>query len=126
MRTKCFHLTTETTAKTIEFRDHSLAIMRHLSKYVTPKDHCIEDHSVQLMILHEGMGDLGEDQGEHKHQLKSKEDLRLGNIRCFRQSKVFQSKQDGKKHDPGAQKKSSQCLRSTPNVKPGTNRSKKC
>jgi hypothetical protein len=105
MRTKRFHLTAATTAKTIEFRDRSLAIMRHLSMSVTPKDHCIEDHSVQLMILHEGIGDLGEDQGEHNHQLESKEDLRLGNVRCFRRREVFKSKQDGKKHDPGVQKK---------------------
>ncbi len=31
---------------------------------VTPKDHCIEHHAVQLMILHEGIVDLGEDQGK--------------------------------------------------------------
>ena len=105
MRTKRFHLTEDITARTIEFRDRSLAIMRHLSMSVTPKDHCIEDHSVQLMILHEGIGDLGEDQGEHNHQLESKEDLRLGNVRCFRRREVFKSKQDGKKHGPGVQNK---------------------
>ncbi len=105
MRTKRFHLTEDITARTIEFRDHSLAIMRHLSMSVTPKEHCIEDHSVQLMILHEGIGDLGEDQGKHSHQLESKEDLRLGNVRCFRQREVFKSKQDGKKHGPGVQNK---------------------
>ncbi len=105
MRTKRFHLTEALIAKTIEFRDRSLAIMRHLSMSVTPKDHCIGDHSVQLMILHEGIGDLGEDQGEHNHQLESKEDLRLGNVRCFQRREVFKSKQDGKKHDPGVQNK---------------------
>jgi hypothetical protein len=40
---------------------------------VTPKDHCIEDHAVQLMVLHQEIGDLGEDQGEDNHQLESKE-----------------------------------------------------
>jgi hypothetical protein len=83
MHTKRFHLTAELIAKMIKFRNRSLAIMRHMSMSATPKDHCIEDHSVQLTILHEGIGHLGEDQGEHNHQLKSKEDLQLGNIRCF-------------------------------------------
>jgi hypothetical protein len=105
LRTKRFHLTAEITSKTIEFRDRSLAIMRHLSMSVTPKDHCIEDHAVQWMIVHEGIGDLGEDQGEHNHQLESKEDLRLGNVRCFRRREVFKSKQDGKKHGPGVKQK---------------------
>jgi hypothetical protein len=57
------------------------------------------------MILHEEIGDLGEDQGEHNHQLESKEDLRLRNVRCFQRREVFKSKQDGKKHDPEVQKK---------------------
>jgi hypothetical protein len=108
MRTKRFHMTREITAKTIQYRNRSLAIMRHLSMSVTPKDHCIEDHAVQLMILHEGIGDLGEDQGEHNHQLESKEDLRLGNVRCFQRREVFKSKQDGKKHGPGVQEKISE------------------
>ena len=111
MRTKRFHLTAEITAKTLQFRDRSLAIMRHLSMSVTPKDHCIEDHSIQLMILHEGIGDLGEDPGEHNHQLESKEDLRLGNVRCFRRKEMFKSKQDGKRHGPGVQEKMSEMLR---------------
>jgi hypothetical protein len=110
MRTKRFHLTAEITAKTLQFRDRSLAIMRHLSMSVTPKDHCIEDHSIQLMILHEGIGDLGEDPGEHNHQLESKEDLRLGNVRCFRRKEMFKSKQDGKRHGPGVQEKMSEML----------------
>jgi hypothetical protein len=105
LRTKRFHLTEQITTKTIEFRDRSLAIMRHLSMSVTPKDHCIEDHAVQWMILHEGIGDLGEDPGEHNHQLESKEDLRLGSVRCFRRREVFKSKQDGKKHGPGVKQK---------------------
>jgi hypothetical protein len=108
MRTKRFQMTREITAKTIQYRNRSLAIMRHLSMSVTPKDHCIEDHAVQLMILHEGIGDLGEDQGEHNHQLESKEDLRLGNVRCFQRREVFKSKQDGKKHGPGVQEKISE------------------
>ncbi len=105
LRTKRFHLTPAIIAKRIQFRDRCLAIMRHLSMSVTPKDHCIEDHAVQMMILHEGIGDLGEDQGEHNHQLESKEDLRLGNIRSFKRREVFKSKQDGKKHDPGVKEK---------------------
>ncbi len=72
---------------------------------VTPKDHCIEDHAVQLMVLHQGIGDLGEDQGEHNHQLESKEDLRLGSVRSFQRREVFKSKQDGKKHDPGVKER---------------------
>jgi hypothetical protein len=59
------------------YRNGSLAIMRDLSMSVTPNDHCIEDNAVQLMVLHQGIGDLGEDQGEHNHQLESKEDLPL-------------------------------------------------
>jgi hypothetical protein len=78
--------------KTKEYHDRCLAIMWHLSMSVTPTDHFIEDHVVGLMILHEGIGDLGEDQGEHNHQLESKEDLRLGNVRCFRRREVFKSK----------------------------------
>ncbi len=72
---------------------------------VTPKDHCIEDHAVQLMFLHEGIGDLGEDQGKQNHQLESKEDLRLGSVRSFQRQEAFKSKQDGKKHDPGVKEK---------------------
>ena len=60
------------------------------------------------MILHEGIGDLGEDQGEHNHQFESKEALHLGNVPCFRMREVFKSKQDGKKHGPGVQEKISE------------------
>ena len=91
--------------KTILYRNQSLAIMRHLAMSVTPKDHCIEDHAVQLMFLHEGIGDLKEDQGEQNHQLESKEDLRLGGVRSFQRREAFKSKQDGKKHDPGVKEK---------------------
>jgi hypothetical protein len=49
------------------------------------------------MVLHQGIGDLGEDQGEHNHQLESKEDLCLGSDRSFQMREVFKSKQDGKK-----------------------------
>ena len=73
---------------------------------VTPKDHCIEDHAVQLMLLHQGIGDLGEAQDEHNHQLESKDDLRLGSIRRNIQRRAtIKSKQDGKKHDPGVKEK---------------------
>ena len=105
LRTKRYHLTDEIRTKTILYRDRSLAIMRYLSMSVTPKDPCIEDHAVQLMVLHEGIGDLGEDQGEQNHQLESKEDLRLGSVRSFQRREVFKSKQDGKKHDPGVTEK---------------------
>jgi hypothetical protein len=105
LRTKRYHLTDEIKTKTILYRDRSLAIMRYLSMSVTPKDHCIEDHAVQLMVLHEGIGDLGEDQGEQNHQLESKEDLRLGCVRSFQRREAFKSKQDGKKHDPGVKEK---------------------
>jgi hypothetical protein len=57
------------------------------------------------MVLHQGIGNLGEDQGEHNHQLESKEDLRLGSIRSFQRREVFKSKQDGKKHDPGVKER---------------------
>jgi hypothetical protein len=81
LRTKRYHLTAEIIEKKKAYRDRCLAIMRHLSMSVTPKDHFIEDHAVELMLLHEGIGDLGEDQGEHNnHQLEAKEDLRLGNV----------------------------------------------
>jgi hypothetical protein len=79
--------------------------MWYLSMSVIPKDHCIEDHSVQLMVLHQGIGNLGEDQGEHNHQLESKEDLHLGSVRSFQRREAFKSKQDGKKHDPGEKEK---------------------
>jgi hypothetical protein len=105
LRTKRYHLTDEIKTKTILYRNRSLAIMRHLAMSVTPKDHCIEDHAVQLMFLHEGIGDLGEDQGEQNHQLESKEDLRLGGVRSFQRREAFKSKQDGKKHDPGVKEK---------------------
>jgi hypothetical protein len=105
LRTKRYHLTAEIIEKTKAYRDRCLAIMRHLSMSVTPKDHFIEDHAVELMLLHQGIGDLGEDQGEHNHQLEAKEDLRLGNVRCFRRREVFKSKQDGKKHGPGVKGK---------------------
>jgi hypothetical protein len=52
-----------------------------------------------------GIGDLGEDQGEHNHQLESKEDLRLGSVRSFQRREVLKSKQDGKKHDPGVKER---------------------
>jgi hypothetical protein len=94
---------------TILYRNCSLAIMRYLSMSVTPKDHCIEDHAVQLMVLHLGIGDLGEDQGEHNHQLESKEDLCLGSVRSFQRREVFKSKQDGKKHDPGVKERITKC-----------------
>jgi hypothetical protein len=90
---------------TILYRNRSLAIMRYLSMSVTPNYHCIEDHAVQLMVLHQGIGDLGEDQGEHNHQLESKEDLRLGSVRSFQRRKLCKSKRDGKKHDPGVKEK---------------------
>jgi hypothetical protein len=79
--------------------------MRHLSMSVIPKDHCIEDHAVQLMVLHEGIGNLGEDQGKQNHQLESKENLRSKSVRSFQRREVFKSKQDGKKHDPGVKVK---------------------
>ncbi len=72
---------------------------------VTPKDHCIEDHAVQLMVLHQGIGNLGEDQGEHNHQLEPKEDLRLGSVGSFQRREAFKSKQNGTKHDPGEKEK---------------------
>jgi hypothetical protein len=90
---------------TILYRNRSLAIMRYLSMSVTPKDHCIEDHALQLMVLHQGIDDLGEDQCEHNHQLESNEDLRLGSVRSFQRREVFKSKQDGKKHDPGVKER---------------------
>jgi hypothetical protein len=73
---------------------------------VTPKDHCIEDHAVQLMVLHQEIGNLGEDQGEDNHQLESKEDLHLGS---FQRREAFKSKQDGTKHDPGEKEKITKC-----------------
>jgi hypothetical protein len=101
LRTKRYHQTDKITMNNVLFRNRSLAIMRYLSMSVTPKDHCLEDHAVQLMVLHQEIGDLGEDQGEHNHQLESKEDLRLGRVRSFQRREVFKNKQDGKKHDPG-------------------------
>jgi hypothetical protein len=76
---------------------------------VTPKDHCIEDHAVQLMVLHQEIGDLGEDQGEDNHQLKSKEDLHSGSVGSFQRRESFKSKQDGTKHDPGEKEKMTKC-----------------
>ena len=105
LRTKRYHLTNEIKTKTILYRNRSLALMRFLSMSVTPKDHCIEDHAVQMMVLHQGIGDLGEDQGEQNHQLESKEDLRFRSVRSFRRREAFKSKQDGKKHDPGVKEK---------------------
>jgi hypothetical protein len=105
LQTKRYHLTNEITMNTILYRNLNSAILRYLSMSVTPKDHCIEDHAVQLMVLHQGIGDLGEDQGEHNHQLESKEDLRLGSVRSFQRREVFKSKQDGKKHDLGVKEK---------------------
>jgi hypothetical protein len=64
----------------------------------TPKDHCIEYHAaVQLMVLHQGIGDLGGgDQGEQNHQLESKEDSCLGSGRSFQRREAYKkSKQDG-------------------------------
>jgi hypothetical protein len=74
LRTKRFHLTDEIKMNPILYCNRSLAIMWYLSMSVTPKDHCIKDHAVQLMVLRQGIGNLGEDQGEHNHQLESKED----------------------------------------------------
>jgi hypothetical protein len=48
----------EITMNTILYRNRSLAIMRYLSMSVTPKDHCIEDHAVQLMVLPRGLETL--------------------------------------------------------------------
>jgi hypothetical protein len=90
---------------TILYYNRSLAFIQYLSMCVTPKDHCIEDHPVQLMVLHKGFDNLGEDQGEHNHQLESKEDLCLGSVRSFQRREVFKIKQDGKKRDPGAKEK---------------------
>jgi hypothetical protein len=90
--------TKEITMNTILYRNCRLAIMWYLSMSATPKDHCIEDHAVQLTVLHHGIGNLGEDQGEHNH-------LRLGSVRSFQRREVFKSKQDGKKHDPGVTEK---------------------
>jgi hypothetical protein len=102
LRTKRYHLTNEIT---IPYRNHSVAIVQYLSMSVTPNDHCIEDHAVQLMVLHQGIGNFGEDQREHNRQLESKEDLHLGSIRSFQRREAFKSKQDGKKHDPGVKEK---------------------
>jgi hypothetical protein len=57
------------------------------------------------MVLRQGIGNLGEDQGEHNHQLEFKDDSRSGSVRSFQRREVFKSKQDGKKHDPGANEK---------------------
>jgi hypothetical protein len=77
---------------------------------VTPKDHCIEDHAVRLMVLHQEIGNVGEDQGEDNHQLESKEHLRLGSVGSFQRREAFKSKQDGKKHDdPGEKEKITKC-----------------
>jgi hypothetical protein len=105
LRTKRYHLTGKIRTKMILYRNQSLAIMRFLSMSVTPKDHCIDDHAVQLMVQHDGIGDLGEAQGEQNHQLESKEDLHLGSVRSFARREAFKSKQDGKKHDPGVKEK---------------------
>jgi hypothetical protein len=58
LRTKRYHLTEEITMNMKLYRNRSLAIMRYLSMSVTPKDHCIEDHAVQLMVLHQGLATL--------------------------------------------------------------------
>jgi hypothetical protein len=54
------------------------------------------------MILHEGIGNLGEDPaGKHNHQLESKEELCLGDyIRSFKRREGFKSKEEAmfKKH----------------------------
>jgi hypothetical protein len=76
---------------------------------VTPKDHCIEDHAVQLMVLHQEIGDLGEYQGEDNHQLESKENLRLGSVGRFQRREAFKSKQDGTEPDPGEKEKITKC-----------------
>ena len=76
---------------------------------VTPKDHCIEDHAVQLMVLHQEIGDLRGDKGKDNHQLESKDDLRLGSIGSFQRREAFKSKQDRTKRDPGGKEKITKC-----------------
>jgi hypothetical protein len=48
LRTKRYHLTEEIIARTKQYCNRTMAIMRHLGMSVTPKDHALEDHVIHL------------------------------------------------------------------------------
>ena len=43
-------------------------LWRYLKTSVTPKLHCIEDHTVTFLQYKNSFGDIGEDVGEQAHQ----------------------------------------------------------
>ena len=57
------------------------ALWRSLDLSVTPKMHCLEDHFAHIVESFEGVGDLGEDEGERGHQTGHKHELRTCSLR---------------------------------------------
>jgi hypothetical protein len=90
-----FHLTEDIVTKTDQYHEQTLVLWRYLGMSVTPKAHCIKRHPIPLLLVHhDGFANLGEDSGEHMHQVQSKIDQRLGAIQGFKKKEVCKSKEE--------------------------------
>jgi hypothetical protein len=80
---------------------------------VTPKAHCIERHSIPLLVKHQGFADLGEDSGERMHQVQSKLNQRLGAIQDFKKKELCNSKEETMTSFPGVKIKMEEVFEKT-------------
>ncbi len=67
---------------------------------ITPKGHFVGCHAVPLLRLHQGDGDIAEDQGEQAHQEEAKVDKQLGGLRNYQTRESRKSKQETMSSNP--------------------------
>ena len=87
-RIKRYHTTTKQMENLALHVKHATAYWRALGLSVTPKIHCIEDHLCDIVHHLQGLGDLGEDEGERGHQTGHRNESRTRSMRDI-QKKVI-------------------------------------
>jgi hypothetical protein len=75
-RIKRYHTTTNDINVLRQHAKQAVAVWRALGLSMTPKMHCVEDHLCDIVARFEGVGDIGEDEGERAHQTGHKNDCR--------------------------------------------------
>ena len=113
MRTVRFHLNDDVVNRTNEHRIRIMALLRHLQMSITPKGHFVGCHAVPLLQLHQGDGDIAEDQGERAYQEEAKVDKRLGGLRDYQTRETSKSKQEMMSSNPTVRAKVESILQSS-------------
>jgi hypothetical protein len=75
-RIKRYHTTTNDISVLRRQVKQAVSVWRALGLSITPKMHCVEDHLCDIVAHFEGVGDIGEDEGERAHQTGHKNDCR--------------------------------------------------